>query len=241
MENLVKVQIWSDVVCPWCYIGKRRFEEALESFDGDVDVEWKSFELDPGAPASHDKPIDELLASKYRTSPEGARRMIQQMADRAGEEGLEFNLLESQGGNTLDAHRLIHFAAERGKGDEMKERLLSAYMTEKKPISDRQTLAELAGDVGLDAEEVAAMLATDEYEQAVRDDERQARQIGVRGVPFFLVAGKYGVSGAQTPDVLLDVLQRAREELEPTEREQGVVCDEEGCDIDKRPATAGSK
>ncbi|MGM0558433.1 MAG: DsbA family oxidoreductase [Myxococcota bacterium] len=233
----MKVQIWSDVVCPWCYIGKRRFEAAMEQFDGDIEVEWKSFELDPGAPKSHDKPLDELLASKYRTSLEGARRMIAQMTDRAREEGLDFDLLEAQGGNTLDAHRLIHFAAEREKGDEMKERLLSAYMTEQKPISDRQTLVALAEDVGLDGEQVAAMLATDEYKQAVRDDELQAHQVGVRGVPFFLVGGRYGVSGAQTADVLVDVLERAEEELEPEELETGVVCDEDGCAVDiARPA-----
>lgn len=228
----MKVQIWSDVVCPWCYIGKRRFERALELFDGEVEVEWKSFELDPGAPDSYDKPIDEILAAKYRTSPKRARQMIEQMTARAAEEGLDFELLESNGGNTLDAHRVIHFAAERGKGGQMKERLLSAYMTERLPISDRQTLAELAEDVGQDGEQVAAMLATDEYTQAVRDDEAQAHQIGVRGVPFFLVAGTYGVSGAQTPDVLVDVLQRAREELEPAERETGVVCDEDGCEVE---------
>lgn len=233
----MKVQIWSDVVCPWCYIGKRRFEAALAQFDGDVDVEWKSFELDPGAPKSFDKPLDELLASKYRTSPEGARRMILQMTERAREEGLDFDLLESQGGNTLDAHRLIHFAAERGKGGAMKERLLSAYMTEREPICDRQTLVALAEDVGLDGEAVAATLATEEYTQAVRRDEQEARQIGVRGVPFFLVGGRYGVSGAQTADVLLDVLERARKELEPEQRASGVVCDEDGCAVDiARPA-----
>lgn len=228
----MKVQIWSDVVCPWCYIGKRRFEAALERFDGEVEVEWKSFELNPGAPTSYDKPLDEQLASKYRTSPEGARRMIQQMTDRAADEGLEFELMESRGGNTMDAHRLIHFAAERGRGDEMKERLLSAYMTEREPISDRQTLAALAEDIGFDGEEVSAMLATDRYEEAVREDERQAQQIGVRGVPFFLVGGRYGVSGAQTPDVLVDVLERAERELEPGEMELGVSCDEDGCDVE---------
>lgn len=232
MEKQLKVQIWSDVVCPWCYIGKRRFEAALEQFDGDVEVEWKSFELNPGAPQSYDKPLDEQLASKYRTSPEGARRMIDQMSDRAAEEGLDFDLIHAQGGNTLDAHRLIHFAAERGKGDQMKERLLSAYMTERKPISERSTLTELAGEVGLDGEQVSAMFATDEFEQAVRDDEEQARQIGVRGVPFFLVGGQYGVSGAQSPDALVDVLERARKELGPQELETGVVCDEDGCDVD---------
>lgn len=230
----MKVEIWSDVVCPWCYIGKRRFERAVEEFDGEVEVIWRSFELNPGAATSYDKPLDELLASKYRTSPQRARQMIEQMTENAAQEGLEFNLMESQGGNTLDAHRLIHFAAERDKASEMKERLLSAYMTEGRAISDPDVLADLAEEIGLDRETVEIMLSGDDYVEAVRRDEATANQVGVRGVPFFLVGGRYGVSGAQPSDALLDVMERARDEAEPdsTPANAGASCDEDGCDVD---------
>jgi predicted DsbA family dithiol-disulfide isomerase len=216
-------------------VGKRRFEKAVEAFDGEVEIEWRSFELDPGAPERHEDPLDVMLARKYRTSLEGARQMLERMTQTAAEEGLAFDFDRARGGNTLDAHRVLHMAKERGLGDAMKERLLSAYMVEGRPISDRGELADLAAEVGLDRDAVATMLAGDAYVERVRADERDARANGVTGVPFFVFEETYRVSGAQTPDVLLDVLERAREHLvdTDTQREQSSArCDEDGCRVE---------
>lgn len=198
----MKVEIWSDVVCPWCYIGKRRFERALEGFEGDVEVTWRSFQLDPGEPQVLSVPLDESLASKYRMSLPEAREMMAQMTRTAAAEGLAFDFSRAQRGNTLDAHRLLHLAAQHGVQAEMKERLLRAYMSEGRAISNRDELAELAGDVGLDPDEVAGMLAGDTFTDAVRQDALRARELGIQGVPFFLLDGKVGISGAQPPELL---------------------------------------
>lgn len=226
----MKVEIWSDVVCPWCYVGKRRFESALELFDEEVEVEWRSFELDPSAPQSTDLPLDQALARKYRMPLERAREMMENMRAMAEEEGLEFNFEKAQGGNTFDAHRLIQFAKNKGEGDAMKERLLRAYFTEGKPITDHETLVELAEEAGLDSETARATLLSDGYEEEVRADEREARQIGVTGVPFFLIDGQYGVSGAQSPDTLVKVLEQVREKSKPTAPD-AAACDDEACEV----------
>jgi predicted DsbA family dithiol-disulfide isomerase len=207
----MKIEIWSDVVCPWCYIGKRRLERALEGFEHDVEVVWRSFELDPSAPTEPLGRLDEHLADKYGTTVERAKGMMDQMARTGAEEGVTLNFDRAQRGNTLDAHRVIHLAATRGIQSEMKERLFRAYMTEGKAISDRNELALLAGEVGLDAEEVRAMLETDAFVEDVRSDELRARRIGVSGVPFFVIDGRFGVSGAQPSEVLLEGLRRAAE------------------------------
>jgi predicted DsbA family dithiol-disulfide isomerase len=204
----VKVEIWSDVVCPWCYIGKRRFERALQQFDraGEVEVEWKSFELDPNAPA-HRGPTLEHLARKYGMSVDDARRMHERMTALAAAEGLEYHLDETQGGNTFDAHRLLQLAKERGLGDAMKERLMLAYFTETEPIGEREVLARLGEELGLaDAGEV---LDSDQYAAAVRRDEHEARLLGISAVPFFVVDRYYGIEGAQPPEAILETLTRA--------------------------------
>lgn len=207
----MKIEIWSDVVCPWCYIGKRRLERALEGFEQDVEVLWRSFELDPSAPTEPLGKLDEHLAEKYGTTIERARGMMDQMARTGAEEGVVLDFDRAQRGNTLDAHRVIHLAATQGIQSEMKERLFRAYMTEGKAISDRDELALLAGEVGLDADEVRAMLETDAFVEDVRADELLARRIGVSGVPFFVIDGRFGVSGAQPAEVLLEGLRRAAE------------------------------
>jgi predicted DsbA family dithiol-disulfide isomerase len=207
----MKIEVWSDVVCPWCYIGKRRLERALEDFEQDVEVVWRSFELDPSAPTEPLGKLDEHLADKYGTTVDRAREMMDQMARTGAEEGVTMNFDRAQRGNTLDAHRILHFAATRGMQSEMKERLFRAYMTEGTAISDRTELADLAGEVGLDANEVRAMLETDAFVEDVRADELLARRIGVSGVPFFVIDGRFGVSGAQPSDVLLEGLRRAAE------------------------------
>ncbi len=213
----MQVEIWSDVVCPWCAIGKRRFEAALARFEhrDEVAVRWRSFELDPTAPQEREGTLTSHLAEKYGTSPEQALGMIEQMSGTAAEEGWEFHLEHARGGNTVDAHRLIHLGAERAIQDAVKERLLRAYLTEGERIGDPDTLARLAVDAGLDESEAREVLDGDRYLDAVRADERQARAYGISGVPFFVVDAKYGVSGAQPADALLEVLQTAWSDAHP--------------------------
>jgi predicted DsbA family dithiol-disulfide isomerase len=226
----MRVEIWSDVVCPWCYIGKRRFEQALDKFDhrDEVEVVWRAFELDPNAPVTREGDYATRIATKYGTSREQAQAMIDRMVDAGAGDGLDLRFDISRPGNTFDAHRLLHLAGERGRQDEVKERLLRATFTEGEPIGDRGVLARLAVDAGLDPDEVQTVLDGDRYSTEVRADERRAHELGVSGVPFFVVDGRYGVSGAQSPDVLLDVLNQAW-----AERPQvSVVADGDGCEGD---------
>jgi predicted DsbA family dithiol-disulfide isomerase len=213
----MQVEIWSDVVCPWCAIGKRRFEAALARFEhrDEVTVQWRSFELDPTAPRERDGTLTTHLAEKYGTTPEQALGMIGQMSETAAVEGWEFHLQHARGGNTVDAHRLIHLGAEHGIQDAVKERLLRAYLTEGERIGDPETLARLAVDAGLDEADVREVLDGDRHLDAVRADERQARAYGISGVPFFVVDAKYGVSGAQPADALLEVLRTAWADAHP--------------------------
>ena len=229
----MKIEVWSDVVCPWCYVGKRRLETALEAFGEEVEVEWKSFELDPNAKGSRDVPLDQALARKYGMSIERARGWMQQMIDMAEEEGLEFNFDDAKGGNTFAAHRVLHLAKVNGLGGEMKERLLRAYFTEGRDISDEDVLTELAADVGIDADAVEEMFDGYDHAEAVRRDELRAQQIGITGVPFFLVDGKYGVPGAQMPDTLLHVLNRARDERVEIVTPAGESCEDDVCSPDR--------
>ena len=221
------IDIWSDVVCPWCYIGKRRLERALEDRADDVEIVWRSFELDPFAPTEPTGALAEGFAEKYGMSVEEARATMDGVARTAAEEGLELRFDRALRGNTLDAHRLLHFAASRGVQQEMKERLFRAYMSEGRAISDRDELARLAAEVGLDAGEVRAMLDTDRYEEDVRTDQELARQIGIRGVPFFVFDGRYAVSGAQPSDVFREVLRRIEAEWDEEARDEE-ASEEEG-------------
>ena len=202
------VEIWSDVVCPWCYVGKRRFEKALAAFEhGDeVEVVWRSFELDPYAARAREGSSAEHLARKYGMSVEQAEDMNAQMTALAAGEGLEYHLDRTRGGNSFDAHRLIQRALQDGLQDAMKERLMRAYFTEGEAIGDRDTLIRLAGEVGVDGE---AALTGQQYADAVRGDEELAMRIGIRGVPFFVLSRHYGVSGAQPPELLLQALDKA--------------------------------
>jgi predicted DsbA family dithiol-disulfide isomerase len=208
---MMKVEIWSDVVCPWCYIGKRRFEAALAEFGhaGEVEVVWRSFELDPGAPRVQTEPHAERLARKYGVSLAQVEAMDARLVGEAKKEGLDFRLADSKGGNTFDAHRLIHFAAEGGRAGAMKERLMKAYFTEGMPIGERAELTRLAVDVGLDEGETKAVLSSDRYADDVRADEARARTFGISGVPFFAVDERYGISGAQPRELILEALQQA--------------------------------
>ena len=217
----MKVEIWSDVVCPWCYIGKRRFEAALARFPhaGDVDVVWRSFELDPttvSAVATEEGlGHADLIAAKYGMSREQADAAIASMTRAAAGEGLDFHLEDSVRSNTFDAHRILHLAREHGLQDAVEERLMRAYFTEGLPVGDPATLAGLAAEAGLDRSEVERVLAGADHADAVRADQAEARALGISGVPFFVVDRKYGVSGAQPTDQLLMVLERAWGERTP--------------------------
>jgi predicted DsbA family dithiol-disulfide isomerase len=207
------VEIWSDIACPWCYVGKRRFEAALAAFEhrDDVTVTWRSFELDPTA--ARERAVDGAthLAEKYGTSREQAVAMQQRMTDVAAEEGLEFRFDRARAGNTFDAHRLIHLGAAHGVQDAMKERLMRAYLTEGEPIGDPEALARIAIDAGLPEDEVRELLAGDRFGAEVRDDERTAAQFGIHAVPFFVVDRALGASGAQPPEVFAELLRRGWE------------------------------
>lgn len=198
------VEIWSDIACPWCYVGKRRFEAALEQFDGDVDIRWRSFELDPDAPAERERSGAEHLAEKYGMSVEEARARQQQLREMAAGDGLDLRQDLNRGGNTFDGHRLLQLAAEQGLQDALKERLMRAYHSEGELISDHATLARLAAEVGVEGAEET--LASDRFAAEVRDDERAAREIGIHAVPTFVVDRRVAVAGAQPPEMLLRLL-----------------------------------
>jgi predicted DsbA family dithiol-disulfide isomerase len=200
------VEIWSDIACPWCYVGKRRFEAALAGFEHPVEVVWRSFELDPSAPASREESSAEHLASKYGMPVEEARARQAQLADMGAADGLELDFDRVQSANTFDAHRLTHLAKAHGLQDAMKERLQRAYFTEGELLSDHATLARLAAEVGVP--DAAEMLASDRYTADVRDDERLAQEIGITAVPTFVVDRRVAVAGAQQPEVLRELLQR---------------------------------
>jgi predicted DsbA family dithiol-disulfide isomerase len=204
----MQVEIWSDIVCPWCYIGKRRFEAALAQFEnaGEVEVVWRSFELDPNAPVRRGS-TREHLARKYGWTPEQVAASHARLEALAEAEGLEYHLDRTQGGNTFDAHRLLQLAKERGLGGEAKERLMHAYFTEGVPIGEREVVARLGEEIGLD--DAAEVLASDAYAAEVRADEHEARLFGIAAVPFFVIDRYYGIEGAQPPEAILDTLTRA--------------------------------
>jgi predicted DsbA family dithiol-disulfide isomerase len=205
------VEVWSDIVCPWCYVGKRRLESALAQFERPVEVTWRSFELDPSAPRERELPAAEHLAAKYGMSVEQAQASQAQLTELAAAEGLEYHLDRTRGGNSFDAHRMIHLAAAHGRQDAAKERLMRAYFTESEAIGDPGTLVRLMAEIGIDPDEARAVLDGDAYTDAVRADEQLAYRIGIQGVPFFVLNRRYGVSGAHPPEALLDALRRSEE------------------------------
>ncbi|WP_188207928.1 DsbA family oxidoreductase [Alkalibacillus aidingensis] len=232
----MKVEMWSDVVCPFCYIGKRRFEAALEQFEGrdQVDVILKSFQLDPTARKGEHSDIHAMLAKKYNVPYEKGKEMNNQMAEQAKEVGLEFNFDSVIPTNTKDAHRLSLLAKEKGKMYELMEQLMKAYFTEGRDVGSHDVLIDLAKDVGIDGEEARNVLAGDDFETGVEQDQQEAGQIGVQGVPFFVFNHKYAVSGAQPTETFLDVLQKVFEE-EKNESKVQILNDQsktEYCDGD---------
>ena len=234
----MEIEIWSDVACPWCYVGKRRFEAALEQFEhaDDVQLVWRSFELDPGAPAERVGDRAQHLADKYGMPVQRAREMEQQMTETAAGDGLDFRFDIARAGNTFDAHRLVHLARAHGLQDAMKERLLRAYFTEGSLVSDADTLAGLAAEVGLGADEVSELLAGDRFADEVRDDERTAGSLGISAVPTFVIDRSLGASGAHPPEALLDLLRQGWARRAPViaglageDGLNGEACGPDGC------------
>ena len=209
------VELWSDIACPWCYVGKRRFEAALAGFDHEVEVVWRSFQLDPSVPEGTTHPTLPALAAKYGRSEDEMRGMQAHVEEVAAGEGLEYDLAGQLSGNTLLAHELLHLAAEHGKRNELKERLLHAYFEEGRPVFDVDSLVPFAVEVGLAEAEVREVLADRRYLAAVREDGATAQALGATGVPFFVVDRKYGAAGAQPAELLLQILERAWTDAHP--------------------------
>ncbi len=206
----MKVEIWSDVACPWCFIGKRGFDIALARFAHReaVDVRYRSFELDPAAPAFRELAYLDHLMAKYRIPMAEADAMIDRMIEAGARNGVVLRFDKAKPGNTFDAHRLLHLAFERGLQAELKDRLLRATFTKGALIGDADVLVEIAAGAGLDADEARAVLESDAYAADVRADEQRAAELGITSVPFFVMGG-FGVAGAQPPHVLLQVLEKA--------------------------------
>lgn len=208
------IEVWSDYVCPFCYIGKKRLDQALEQFahKDSVTVTLRSFELDPTADSSLQQRTQEMLATKYGMTLDKAIEMSANIKEQAAVVGLEFNFDDMLVINTFDAHRLAQYAEDNGKGIELGERLLKAYFTDNDNLADYTVLANLAAEVGLDQQEAMQVLESNRYADKVQAQEAEASQLGVRGVPFFVFNRKYAVSGAQPPEVFLETLQKVWEE-----------------------------
>ncbi|WP_127496752.1 DsbA family oxidoreductase [Paenibacillus glycanilyticus] len=213
----MKVEIWTDIVCPYCYIGKRKFEEGLEKFEhrDSVEIVYRSFELDPHMAINANDDIYGLSAQKFGSTRAHMKAVHDDITKRAELEGLTFHYDTAIHTNTFDAHRLLHYSVQFGKTNELLERLYKAYFTDSLHIGDVNTLVTIAREVGLDVAETAAMLESEQYAAEVRADELKAQKLGVRGVPYFLINGKYAISGAQTKDVFTEALQQAWEEEHP--------------------------
>ena len=206
------VEIWSDVVCPWCAIGRARFETAVEGWEhrDEVSVRWRSFELDPNREGTLEGDYATMLARKYGTSTEQAQAMIDRMVEAGAEEGIDFRFDIARPGNTFDSHRLLHLAADRGIQDRVKARFLEGYHSRGVAIAEHDELTDLAVAAGLARDEVVSVLAGGAYADDVRADEAQAREYGIRGVPFFVLDRRAGVSGAQPAEHLRDALSQVR-------------------------------
>jgi predicted DsbA family dithiol-disulfide isomerase len=236
VTDALKVEIWSDVVCPWCYIGKRRLEAAVASSGVPVEVTWRSFQLDPSAPRQSTEDVATYLGRKYGGGREAGLAMNERVSQVAAQDGLEYHLDQAQRANTVDAHRLLHLAAEHGSQDALKERLLRAYFTEGQAVGDPEVLAALADEVGLPGDRVRAVLGSDEYADDVAADQAEAQALGANGVPFFVIDRRYGVSGAQPVELFEQALRQAWSEKQPSlltvpgvDAADAQVCGPDGC------------
>lgn len=229
----MQINIWSDVRCPFCYIGKRKFEMALEKFPhkDKVEVSWRSFQLDPNLETKIGVNATEHLSEAKGISQEQAEGMQNNVTQIAKEVGLDFDFDKAVIANSFNAHRLIQLAKTKGLGNEIEEQLFKAHFTEGKNIDDKETLIQIGAAIGLDEKETREMLASDAFAKEVQQDEMQAQSIGVRGVPFFVLNDKYAVSGAQSPETFLEVLNQTWKEFEE-ENKKLIVTEGESCSVD---------
>jgi predicted DsbA family dithiol-disulfide isomerase len=214
VSDAIKVDIWSDVQCPWCYIGKRKFETAVAQFDGEVDVEYHSFELAPDTPVDFDGSPKDYLAERKGMSGDQVDMMLERVTGIAASVGLDYDYDHVHQTNTIKAHELIHYAKSQGRQLDMKERLLKAYFIDGRHVGRIEDLADLAAEIGLDREEVVRVLTENTFLADVKQDVAQAEAYGINGVPFFVFEEKYGVSGAQDPATFANVLEQVRSEKE---------------------------
>lgn len=224
----MRVDIWSDVVCPFCYIGKKRLESAAEEAGVELEIHWHSFQLDPDAPARLEISNSERLAQKYGRSIEDVEEMQRNIAEMAKAEGIEFNWQIANSGNTFNAHRIIHLAQSKGLGSEAEEAFFFSYMTQGLPIGERETLEDVASRIGLNPVEVDDLLDSDEYADFVKFDQEVAReQLKVTGVPFFVFDQRVALAGAQPKEVFLQVLEKAQD---TPAAEQAPACSDDSCE-----------
>ena len=235
----LKIEIWSDVMCPFCYIGKRKFEQAIEQFEDKdkLDITWKSFQLDPGLKTDPNTNINKMLAEKKGWTIEHAQEMNAYVTQLAKQVGLSYNFDKAIVANSFDAHRFSHLAKKHGLQNEAEEILFAAYFTEGKNTADHTTLIDLGKNIGLDSKEVGQMLVGKEFADDVHEDIREAQQIGVSGVPFFVINRKYAISGAQESTTFLQALHKAWAEFETDttlltkkDNNTGAVCTPDGCE-----------
>lgn len=235
MKNQLNVQIWSDIMCPYCYIGKRKIEEALSQFENkdSVTIEWKSFQLDPTFVATPNENIVQHLADKYQKDTEWAQSMLANMTENAKQSGLDFHFEKSILANSLNAHRLLHLAKKYNLSGILKELLFKAYLTDGKDVNNWNTLEEIGTHAGLPVNEIIELITSDDYTKEVRNDQKQAQELGVTGVPFFVFDNKYAVSGAQPTDIFLKTLKKTWDEgnFSTTIKIQNDT-DENSCGID---------
>lgn len=233
----MRVDIWSDVVCPFCYIGKKRLEAAAEQAGLELEVHWHSYELDPEAPIRQEISNSERLAQKYGRTVADVEEMQRNIAAMAAEEGIQFNWENANSGNTFNAHRIIHLAQSKGLGSEAKEAFFYSYMTQGLPIGERETIEDVAARIGLNPVEVEDVLNSEEYADFVKFDEDVARdQLKVTGVPFFVFDQRIALAGAQPREVFLQVFEKALEAPQPTniEAEDAAICKDDLCDVPEK-------
>lgn len=233
----MRVDIWSDVVCPFCYIGKKRLEAAAAQAGVELEVHWHSYELDPEAPVRQEVSNSERLAQKYSRTLAEVEEMQRNIAAMAADEGIQFNWENANSGNTFNAHRIIHLAQSKGLGSEAKEAFFYSYMTQGLPIGERETIEDVAARIGLNPVEVDDLLNSDEFADFVKFDEDVARdQLKVTGVPFFVFDQRIALAGAQPREVFLQVMEKAQQAPQQANipAEDTAVCKEDNCDLPEK-------
>jgi predicted DsbA family dithiol-disulfide isomerase len=238
----MKVEIWSDVMCPFCYIGKRHFEKAMEAlpFQDEIEVEWKSFQLNPDYENVDHEDLYAYLARSKGMSRQQAQQMTLQVADMAKNAGLSIDFSTNIPANSFNAHRLIHFAADKGLQDQAEEALFKAHFVEAKDVANQEELLSIAKELGLEVEAVKKMLDSDEFAEAVRYDVYESQQLGIRGVPYFVLDRKYGISGAQPVETFVEAITKGYKEWKESKKTGPLedlgtagknACDDTGCEI----------